>query len=296
MGRAAYGVKGITLEKDDEVVGVEVVEAGGTVLTLTSNGYGKRTAIEEYPLQSRGGKGTIDIKTTDRNGPVVGVKFLRGDEQVMLITEKGMIIRLNTADISTIGRNTQGVRLIQLEEGDHLVSVARLAEREEGDEGGGPPRPDAAARGQGGGMIKRGGVALAAVVALAGVACGHPEKSVVDQYFNAVNAKDTQTLSSFAAVTFDKKVDQWAIKKTISEEKKPAPLPELAQKAKDADSRRGRQHEGRPHLVARSLQRHRRRARGAQGQQAGPGQAGRRRHQVGRLQQQGPRPQEEPWP
>jgi DNA gyrase subunit A len=145
MGRAAYGVKGIELETDDEVVGVEVVETGGTVLTLTSNGYGKRTSIEEYRLQSRGGKGTIDIKTTDRNGPVVGVKFLRGDEQVMLITEKGMIIRLNTADISTIGRNTQGVRLIQLEESDHLVSVARLAEREEGDEGGGPPRPDAAA-------------------------------------------------------------------------------------------------------------------------------------------------------
>ena len=147
MGRTAYGVKGITLEKD-EVVGVEVLEAGGTVLTLTSNGYGKRTAIEEYPLQSRGGKGTIDIKTNDRNGPVVGVKFLRGDEQVMLITEKGMIIRLNTAEISTIGRNTQGVRLIQLEEGDHLVSVARLAEREEGDEGGGPPRPDAPAEGK----------------------------------------------------------------------------------------------------------------------------------------------------
>ena len=85
-------------------------------------------------------------------------------------------------------------------------------------------------------MIKRGGVALAAVVALAGVACGHPEKSVVDQYFNAVNAKDTQTLSSFAAVTFDKKVDKWAIKKTISEEKKPAPLPEMSQKAKDAEA------------------------------------------------------------
>jgi len=141
MGRAAYGVKGIELEKTDDVVGVEVVSAGGTVLTLTSNGYGKRTTIDEYRLQSRGGKGIIDIKTTERNGPVVGVKFLRGDEQVMLITEKGMIIRLNTAEISTIGRNTQGVRLIQLEEGDHLVSVARLAEREEGDEGG-PPRPD----------------------------------------------------------------------------------------------------------------------------------------------------------
>jgi len=147
MGRAAYGVKGIELEKTDDVVGVEVVSAGGTVLTLTSNGYGKRTTIDEYRLQSRGGKGIIDIKTTERNGPVVGVKFLRSDEQVMLITEKGMIIRLNTAEISTIGRNTQGVRLIQLEEGDHLVSVARLAEREEGDEGG-PPRPDAPPEGK----------------------------------------------------------------------------------------------------------------------------------------------------
>src|SRR5438552_1994577 len=140
MGRGAYGVKGIELETGDEVVALEVVSTG-TVLTVTANGYGKRTALEEYRVQSRGGKGIINIKTTGRNGPVVGVKFLRGDEEVMLITEKGMIIRLDTADISTIGRNTQGVRLIQLEEGDHLVSVARLAEREEGDEGG-PPRPD----------------------------------------------------------------------------------------------------------------------------------------------------------
>jgi DNA gyrase subunit A len=139
MGRAAYGVKGVELEESDEVVALEVVSAGGTVLTVTENGYGKRTALEEYRVQSRGGKGLINIKTTGRNGKVVGVKFLRGDEGVMLITEKGMIIRLNTADISTIGRNTQGVRLIQLEEGDHLVSVARLAEREEGDEP--PPAP-----------------------------------------------------------------------------------------------------------------------------------------------------------
>jgi DNA gyrase subunit A len=134
MGRSAYGVKGIELEDKDEVVALEVVAEGGTVLTVTENGYGKRTALDEYRLQSRGGKGIINIKTTGRNGLVVGVKFLRGDEHVMLITEKGMIIRLNTADISTIGRNTQGVRLIQLEEGDHLVSVARLAEREEGEE------------------------------------------------------------------------------------------------------------------------------------------------------------------
>jgi DNA gyrase subunit A len=138
MGRAAYGVKGIELESGDEVVAVEVVTEGGTVLTVTENGYGKRTDIGEYRVQSRGGKGLINIKTTGRNGPVVGVKFLAADEQVMLITEKGMIIRLDTADISTIGRNTQGVRLIQLEEGDHLVSVARLAEHEENGEGAGP--------------------------------------------------------------------------------------------------------------------------------------------------------------
>jgi hypothetical protein len=86
-------------------------------------------------------------------------------------------------------------------------------------------------------MIKREGMTLAAVVALAaGLGCGHPEQSVVDQYFNASNAKDTQTLSSFAAVNFDKKVDRWTIKKTISEEKKPAPLPDLVQKSKDSDA------------------------------------------------------------
>jgi DNA gyrase subunit A len=139
MGRSAYGVWGIDLDEGDAVVSLEVVRAGGTVLTVTRNGYGKRTELGEYRLQTRGGKGLINIKTSERNGPVVGVNFLRADEQVMLITEKGMIIRLNTADISTIGRNTQGVRLIQLEEGDHLVSVARLAEREDDEESPGDP-------------------------------------------------------------------------------------------------------------------------------------------------------------
>jgi DNA gyrase subunit A len=138
MGRTAYGVRGIGLEEGDQVVALEVVDATGTILTVTENGFGKRTAIDEYRVQSRGGKGLINIKTTGRNGQVVGVKFIRGEEGVMLITGKGMIIRLNTADISTIGRNTQGVRLIQLEEGDQLVSVARLAEREEAEDPGAP--------------------------------------------------------------------------------------------------------------------------------------------------------------
>ncbi len=130
MGRTAYGVKGIELSEGDQVEALEVVTATGTILTVTENGYGKRTPVDEYRLQSRGGKGLINIKTAGRNGRVVGVKFLAGEEGVMLITGRGMIIRLNTADISTIGRNTQGVRLIQLEEGDQLSSVARLAERE----------------------------------------------------------------------------------------------------------------------------------------------------------------------
>jgi len=143
MGRAAYGVKGIALPAEDEVVALEVVSAAGTVLTVCANGYGKRTPLEEYRRQSRGGKGIINIKTAGRNGPVVGVKFMRTAGGVMLITEKGMIIRLNTADISEIGRNTQGVRLIQLEEGDHLVSVARLAERDDVEDPTLPaPRPD----------------------------------------------------------------------------------------------------------------------------------------------------------
>jgi DNA gyrase subunit A len=145
MGRAAYGVKGIELGSGDAVVALEVVSQG-TVLTVTENGYGKRTAIDEYRIQSRGGKGLINIKTAGRNGRVVGVKFLKGDEGVMLITGKGMIIRLSTADISTIGRNTQGVRLIQLEEADQLVSVARLAEREDTEE-----PPGSGAEPQGGG-------------------------------------------------------------------------------------------------------------------------------------------------
>jgi DNA gyrase subunit A len=116
------------------------------VLTVTQKGYGKRTPISEYRRQSRGGKGLINIQTSGRNGPVAGVSLLRGDEGVMLITGRGMIIRFNTADISIIGRNTQGVKLIQLEEGDEVASVARLAEEAEG-----VPEPDDGTGTNGGG-------------------------------------------------------------------------------------------------------------------------------------------------
>jgi DNA gyrase subunit A len=144
-GRGAYGVKGITLREGDEAVAVEVVQEGaGTMLTVAQNGYGKRTALEEYRLQSRGGVGIINIQTSDRNGKVVGVIFVSDDDHLMLMSQQGMILRTTAGDIRTIGRATQGVRLIEMEEGDSVVGVAKLAEREEengdggegGDEGG----------------------------------------------------------------------------------------------------------------------------------------------------------------
>jgi DNA gyrase subunit A len=131
MGRNAYGVRGISLRDDDEVVAMDVVHEGGTLLTVAQNGYGKRTGLEEYRLQSRGGVGIINIQTTDRNGKVVGIAYVTDDDQVMLISQQGMILRMKAGDIRSIGRATQGVRLIEMEEGDMVVSVAKLAERED---------------------------------------------------------------------------------------------------------------------------------------------------------------------
>ncbi len=129
MGRTAYGVRGITLRDDDVVVGMEVVRPGGTVLTVAQNGYGKRTALDEYRTTSRGGYGIINIQTSDRNGKVVGIQFVNDDDQVMLISQFGMILRMRAGDVRSIGRATQGVRLIEMEEGDMVVAVAKLAEK-----------------------------------------------------------------------------------------------------------------------------------------------------------------------
>ena len=141
MGRAAYGVKGITLEPGDEVVGADVVEKGSTILTVTENGYGKRTEEAEYRLQGRGGKGVIDIKTTERNGKVIGLVQAKDTDEVMLVTNGGMLIRMKVKEISVIGRNTQGVRLITLESPNEKVTgISKLPESEaETDEGSGPP-------------------------------------------------------------------------------------------------------------------------------------------------------------
>ncbi len=130
MGRTAYGVRGITLRDDDYVVAMEVVKPGGTLLSVTERGFGKRTEIEEYRVQSRGGVGIINIATSERNGQVVGIAYVQDEDEVLLITQQGMIIRMLTNDVRAIGRATQGVRLIDIEDEDKVVSVARLVEKE----------------------------------------------------------------------------------------------------------------------------------------------------------------------
>ncbi|MFQ5743064.1 MAG: DNA gyrase subunit A [Acidobacteriota bacterium] len=128
MGRDTMGVRGIRLAEGDVVVGVETVQRAGAILTVTQNGYGKRTEVAQYRLQHRGGKGLIDIKASPRNGPVAGEKLVDGEDEVMMITAQGKLIRTATAGIKLQGRNTQGVKVIELNEGDQVVAVARFAD------------------------------------------------------------------------------------------------------------------------------------------------------------------------
>jgi DNA gyrase subunit A len=131
MGRLAAGNIGIRLEGGDEVVSMEVLDEGATIVTVTEKGYGKRTPTEQYRQQSRGGKGVLTIKASERNGAVVSSLQATDQDQIMIITADGKIIRLRVADISVISRNTQGVKLIGLGEGEKVVGVARLMEEEE---------------------------------------------------------------------------------------------------------------------------------------------------------------------
>jgi DNA gyrase subunit A len=131
MGRAAGGVRGMALAPDDEVVGMEVLVPGANILTVTERGYGKRTPLEDYRVQNRGGQGIITIRTSARNGPVVGVAQVVDDDQVMLITDGGKVLRCKVGGISQMGRATQGVRLMDLRDGEQVVAMARLADRDE---------------------------------------------------------------------------------------------------------------------------------------------------------------------
>ncbi|MGP0585490.1 DNA gyrase subunit A [Paenibacillus timonensis] len=136
MGRAATGVKGITLDDDDEVIGMDVVNPGQDVLIVTAKGYGKRTPVSEYRSQSRGGKGIKTINVTDKNGTVVGLKVVKDDEDLMIITASGTLIRTSMEGISTMGRNTQGVKLINIREDDSVATVCRSDKSEEEDQDG----------------------------------------------------------------------------------------------------------------------------------------------------------------
>ena len=130
MGRTARGVRGMSVGKDDEIIGMESIGEGATMLTVTENGFGKRTNTSEYRIQGRGGRGIITIRTSERNGDVIGMKQVTDQDDVMLITDHGKIIRMKIKGISVIGRNTQGVKLINVDKGEKVVGIARLAEKE----------------------------------------------------------------------------------------------------------------------------------------------------------------------
>ena len=129
MGRTAYGVKGITLEAGNEVIGMETITPDSTtsILTVTEGGYGKRTPVGEYRVQGRGGKGIISVKTTEKNGLAVGFLQVRDGDQIMLMAAQGKVLRCKVGDIREIGRNTQGVTVIRLSQGEKVVGMDRIA-------------------------------------------------------------------------------------------------------------------------------------------------------------------------
>jgi DNA gyrase subunit A len=135
MGRTAGGVRGIALSVEDEVIGMEILAGDAQILTTTERGYGKRTPLADYRLQRRGGQGIINIRATARNGPVIGIAQVVDDDDVMLITDGGQVLRCPVDGISSIGRATQGVRVMRLDSDEKLVSIARLAEEDVSDEG-----------------------------------------------------------------------------------------------------------------------------------------------------------------
>ncbi len=137
MGRGAYGVRGITLDDKDYLIGMVVIRREATLLVVTEKGYGKRTDISDYRVTNRGGKGVINLKVTDKVGEVVAIKEALDSDELMIITQKGIIIRQPIGKIKVIGRNTQGVRLINLDSGDRVVDVARVVPEEEEVDGAG---------------------------------------------------------------------------------------------------------------------------------------------------------------
>ena len=133
MGRVSKGVRGMRLPEEHRVISMVVPEVDGFLLTVCENGYGKRTTVDEFPTKGRGGKGMIAIQASERNGPLVGACQLFSGDEIMLISDQGTMVRTRGDEVSVVGRNTQGVRIIRLKEGENLVSLARIAEPEEDD-------------------------------------------------------------------------------------------------------------------------------------------------------------------
>jgi DNA gyrase subunit A len=131
MGRAATGVKGIELESGDAVIGMVVVRRDATLLVVSEKGYGKRSELADYRVQKRGGKGIITLKKTEKTGAIVALKEVLAEDELMMITRHGVIIRLPVDGIRVIGRNTQGVRVMNLDSGDSVVDVARVVKEED---------------------------------------------------------------------------------------------------------------------------------------------------------------------
>ncbi len=131
MGRGAKGVKGIRLGKKDKVIAMEIPRKDSTILTVTSQGFAKRTSVDQYRQQSRGGKGIKNVNVTKKNGEAVGLKIVNDKDELMVITEKGMVVRCSVKDIRTTGRAAQGVRIIKLDSGDNVSTVARVVPEEE---------------------------------------------------------------------------------------------------------------------------------------------------------------------
>jgi DNA gyrase subunit A len=131
VGRISRGVRGIRLDADDRIVGMEVLSHGQTLFAVTANGFGKRTAIDEYPLHRRGGKGVITIKTGERNGAVVTILLVNEDDELMIMADGGKLIRMPIRGISVISRNTMGVKLIEMASSERVIGAVRLAEKEE---------------------------------------------------------------------------------------------------------------------------------------------------------------------
>ena len=134
MGRSATGVKGIHLDDNDVVIDMDVVKPDHDVLIVTAKGYGKRTPVSEYRIQSRGGKGIKTLNVTDKNGAIAGLKVVSNDEDLMIMTSLGTLIRTSMAGISTMGRNTQGVKLINIRDEDSVATVTRVNRNEETEE------------------------------------------------------------------------------------------------------------------------------------------------------------------